>query len=154
MVYKCKFIVPDASEIIVDKRDPNSLKTLVQVSNNNERMRIKSRESYKDRNDFSLMLYNITDDKIKKNVPEKLPSDTRTKVPINKTALNCYKHNVYGGKYGDIGLKLIACPILLTDRGYVGAFLYEYRDSLINKKKLHWYEVPQYGRIPARVIEL
>ena len=73
---------------------------------------------------------------------EKLPSDTRTKVPINRNALSSYVQNVYGGKYGDIGLKTIACPILLTDRGYVGAFLYEYRDSYIDKKKLHWYEVP------------
>lgn len=62
MVYKCKYIVPDASEVITDKRDPKSIKTLIQVSNNNERMRIKSRESVKDRNDFSLFLYNITDD--------------------------------------------------------------------------------------------
>ena len=62
MVYKCKYIVPDASEVITDKRDPKSIKTLIQVSNNNERMRIKSRESVKDRNDFSLYLYNVTDD--------------------------------------------------------------------------------------------
>ena len=105
-------------------------------------MRAKARDSLKDRNDFALLLYNITDDKIKGNVPEKLPSDTRTKVPISRTALSSYASNVYGGKYGDIGLKTVASPILLTERGYVGAFLYEYRDSYIDKKKLHWYDVP------------
>jgi len=90
MVFKCKFIVPDASEIIFDRRDPNSIKTLVQVSNQNERMKQKARDSLRDKNDFTLMLYNITDDYIRGNATEKLPTDQKAKVPVSKLALQSY----------------------------------------------------------------
>jgi hypothetical protein len=90
MVYKCKFIVPDASEIIYDRRDPKSVKTLVQVSNQNERMKQKARDSLRDKNDFTLVLYNITDDYIRGNATEKLPTDLRAKVPVSRQALQSY----------------------------------------------------------------
>ena len=60
MVFKCKFIVPEASEVIVDNRDRNAPKTFVQVSNGNENAKQKERDNLKDENDFDLQLYNIT----------------------------------------------------------------------------------------------
>ena len=60
MVYKCKFIVPEASEVIVDARDKNAPKTFVQVSNGNEIAKQKERDNLRDENDFDILLYNIT----------------------------------------------------------------------------------------------
>ena len=90
MVFKCKFIVPEASDVIVDMRDKNAPKTFVQVSNGNEIAKQKERDNLKDENDFDLQLYNITiqaDFKIRKYDVEKIPTDQRAKVSISRHAL-------------------------------------------------------------------
>ena len=87
MVFKCKYFVPDASEIVFDRKDPNNEKVLVQVSNQNDRMRQMARDNLRDLNEFSIQLFVITDDKIRGNAAEKIPTSINVGVPMSKRAL-------------------------------------------------------------------
>ena len=85
-VYKCKYIVPYASEIVYDERDPFNKRTMVQVYNQNVDMRFKVQDdNLEDKNIFSMLLYNITD-VTATNRPEMTPAESKTYVPINKPA--------------------------------------------------------------------
>ena len=79
----------------------------------------------KDENDFDLQLYNITDDKIRGNASEKIPTDQKVKVSISQQALLAYEKNARGSKSGNFDIKALACPVLFSDNAYLGAFLYQ-----------------------------
>ena len=140
-VFRCKFIVPDASEIIFDNRDPYKVKTIIQVSNKNEKARQKARDNIGDENPFDLLLYNVTEDKIKGNQTEKIPAENRTNVPMSRGAMDAYKSNSYGGKYGDFSIHSICTPILFTKQGTIGSFIYKEEYNHISKTKLQLFEL-------------
>lgn len=48
--YKCKYVVPEASSIVYDSRNKDSVKVFVQVSNRNERAQQKARDNLRDVN--------------------------------------------------------------------------------------------------------
>ena len=84
MVFQCKYVVPYASEVIVDERDPNSKKMYIQVSNQNEKARVKARDSLNEKNNFEIFLYNITDDKVRLGKSDMPAPESRIKVPMNR----------------------------------------------------------------------
>ena len=71
-MYRCKYVVPDASEIIFDRREAK-VQTYVQVSNRNEEALLRFKENPQDKHDFELKFYNISNTYLRQGEEESLP---------------------------------------------------------------------------------
>ena len=96
--FRCKYIVPQASEIILSNRDKKDVKTLVQVSNESEHAKMMARENLKTVNEFDIHVYDISNTKLKHNDTERLPgglagASHEIKVPMSKKVLRNYATN-------------------------------------------------------------
>lgn len=113
--YKCKYKVPEASFVLIDRRDPKSHKAYIQVSNRNERAQQKAQDSLRDVNQFDIQLFNISDTRIKPDAVERAPNESETrklKVPMSRDALETYAKNLYANKFGECYIKALATPVL------------------------------------------
>lgn len=60
---------------------------------------------------------------------------------MSRGAMDAYKSNSYGGKYGDFSIHSICTPILFTKQGTIGSFIYKEEYNHISKTKLQLFEL-------------
>ena len=81
----------------------------------------------RDVNQFDLLLYNISDTRIKPDAVERVPNESEIRkisVPMSKHALQTYAKNLYANKFGDCWIKVVAAPVLFHSKAVAGGFLY------------------------------
>ena len=147
--------MPEASTIVFDRRNEDSVKAYIQVSNRNERAQQKARDNLRDVNQFELMLYNISDTRVKPDMIERIPNESeqrKVKVPMSRDALVTYSKNLYANKFGECYIKTVAVPVLFHHSATAGGFLYQYKEEYITHPRLEWYVAPNSRQaIPAVV---
>ena len=85
-----------------------------------------SPETIRADNDFTVSLYNISNDQIKPGLGTITPNEREELVHASKEAIESYidRANRKGSKYGDSRIMALVAPLQFSHQGTHGSFLY------------------------------